>query len=294
MAPDGTMTSSALGNVANLPTDSDKTSYKGANAGKPVETPASLSRYLDQYSLWLERTCPSPHTRRIYLSRVKQFLRVISDPNLFPLSGLDIHEPNTWTVAINAYKLSVQQEVKPSTINAALNGIQNFVRFLKLGNAVRMQHVCLPYQLKTLTIADQQRFITALRQSENAKHRAIGMLLFSTGIKVGQLTALDLHDISLKEDRGTLFLKQDGNLEIALSQPVVQALREWLGERKQLAKNDRALFLNQRGKRLATSTIDPLIRKMGTQARLYVSPQVLRHTFLEKQSTIDAVSRNKQ
>ena len=57
------------------------------------------------------------------------------------------------------------------------------------------------------------------------------------------------------------------------------ALDIWLEQRKNLVAqpNEAALFLTKRGTRLATRTIDDVLRRLGQDAHLDLSAHTLRH-----------------
>ena len=70
--------------------------------------------------------------------------------------------------------------------------------------------------------------------------------------------------------------------EVPLNTEVRKALDAWLEQRKQRVsqRNESALFLTKRGSRLATRTIDDVVRRLGQDAHLSLSAHILRHTCL--------------
>ena len=62
------------------------------------------------------------------------------------------------------------------------------------------------------------------------------------------------------------------------------ALDAWLEERKQRVsqRNESALFLTKQGTRLATRSIDDVVRRLGQEANLSLSAHILRHTCLTR------------
>jgi len=61
--------------------------------------------------------------------------------------------------------------------------------------------------------------------------------------------------------------------EVPLNAEVRTAVDTWLEQRKQLVaqRNESALFLTRRGTRLATRTIDDVLRRLGQDANLSLS-----------------------
>jgi integrase/recombinase XerC len=70
--------------------------------------------------------------------------------------------------------------------------------------------------------------------------------------------------------------------EVPLNAEVRAAVDTWLEQRKKVTaqQDEMALFLTKRGTRLATRTIDDVLRRLGKDAHLDLSAHVLRHTCL--------------
>ena len=120
------------------------------------------------------------------------------------------------------------------------------------------------------------------------RDRAILELLYATGIRVAELSGLDLNSLNLDDDTVKIMGKGSKERVLPLSRPVKIALKEYLKVRKQIPykKNyssisEKALFLNCFGKRLTTRGIRIIINKNMQTACLNkkISPHVLRHTF---------------
>jgi integrase/recombinase XerD len=116
------------------------------------------------------------------------------------------------------------------------------------------------------------------------RDRAILESLYGAGLRVSELTALDVDDVDL--DEGSVRVVGKGNKErvVPLGRFAVQALSAYLTRsRPSLAgpRSRAALFLNVRGGRLtrqgATLVLARAARQAGVAAR--VSPHVLRHSF---------------
>jgi site-specific recombinase XerD len=76
--------------------------------------------------------------------------------------------------------------------------------------------------------------------------------------------------------------KGDTYREVPLNAEVREALKVWLKERNKRFSltSDTAFFLNPKGKRLSTRSIDLIIRRIGADAKLELSAHILRHTCL--------------
>ena len=112
---------------------------------------------------------------------------------------------------------------------------------------------------------------------------AVVELLYATGLRVGELVALDIDD--LNQERRTLTVVGKGNKErtVPYGQPAAAASRAWLdlGRPKlATAQSGPALFLGQRGNRLdqrqVRSVVERLFHGLGDTSA--TSPHALRHS----------------
>jgi integrase/recombinase XerC len=113
------------------------------------------------------------------------------------------------------------------------------------------------------------------------RDRAILETLYSAGVRVGELTGLNLDDIDL--DSGLLTVRGKGKKErLALLGPQsLRALKDWLEVRGGIAGRVSAVFLNKHGTRLTSRSVGRLLAKHLTAAGLdpRTSPHSLRHSF---------------
>jgi len=118
-----------------------------------------------------------------------------------------------------------------------------------------------------------------------SRDRAILETLYSSGVRVGELVALDLRDVDLIGE--VIKAKGKGKKErlLPIGRPSADAISEYLAVRRAtpdfVAVDADALFLNRRGRRLTDRSVarllDKYIRIAGLQAG--VSPHTLRHSF---------------
>jgi integrase/recombinase XerC len=116
------------------------------------------------------------------------------------------------------------------------------------------------------------------------RDRAILELLYAAGIRVSELTGLDLNNVDLGRGRIRVMGKGGKEREALLGQPAVEAIRSYLtwarGEIAPEGSED-ALFFNRRGKRIGPRDVRSLVekyRKMVLPGHR-ASPHTLRHSF---------------
>ena len=115
-----------------------------------------------------------------------------------------------------------------------------------------------------------------------ARDRAMLELLYSSGLRLSELTGLNLGDVDVAD--GTVTVTGKGSKEriVPVGKFALQALRTWLKERPALADVDeRAIFVSQRGNRISPRSVQARVehwaRRQGIDTRVY--PHLFRHSF---------------
>lgn len=113
------------------------------------------------------------------------------------------------------------------------------------------------------------------------RNLALVDLLFATGLRVGEVSALDVEDFIVKES--VFRVKGKGGrdrLALVVDEETVRVLRQYLEARGQIRTRSPALFLNSSGNRLTTQGITNVIAQLREEAgiRRHVTPHMLRHT----------------
>jgi integrase/recombinase XerC len=117
------------------------------------------------------------------------------------------------------------------------------------------------------------------------RDQALFELMYSAGLRVGELVGLDLGDVDFK---GLTLLVRLGkgakDRRISFGEPAALALREWLAARPAFVgpkSPGEALFLGRRGGRLNDREVRRVMNKRLNGAGLSVqySPHSLRHSF---------------
>ena len=121
------------------------------------------------------------------------------------------------------------------------------------------------------------------------RDRAIFETLYSTGIRVGELTSLNIYDIDF--GGGTIKVKGKGNKEriVPIGDTALDVINKYSAVRITLFNNknigiieDRqALFLDKWGGRLTSRSVERIVRKhiVGIPKTLGITPHTFRHSF---------------
>jgi site-specific recombinase XerD len=109
---------------------------------------------------------------------------------------------------------------------------------------------------------------------------AVLELLYGSGVRVAELSALDVDDV--EAGRGRMLVRGKGGKHrmVPLSDPAVAALGAWLGSGRELLAHaespSAAVFLNRRGRRLSPRDVRRIVDR---RASAPTHPHALRHTF---------------
>jgi integrase/recombinase XerD len=144
---------------------------------------------------------------------------------------------------------------------------------------------------KALTEAEIERLLASVTGTDPVarRDRAILEVLYGTGARIGELSAMSLSDLDLDAGLVRLFGKGAKERIVPLGRYALVALVEWLGPQgRPLLEPERwnhrddadAVFLNQRGGRLQRAGAWTVVRKAGDAVGLgsRLTPHVLRHS----------------
>lgn len=241
-----------------------------------------MSRFApDDLSAWLDhlrQANKSENTVRAYLQRLLRFAEWFESTNgetLTPerVTPTDLRE-------YKAYLLTAQKR-KPATVNQALIAIANWLDFH--GQQVTMPSLVEEVRSapKWLDRQQQRALLRAVEREAVARDIALITLMLNTGLRISEVAALDIEDLTLCERSGSLIVRQGKGGKyrtVPLNSDARKALKDYLNGR-----TNGPVFLSQRGngtKRLTASGIRQVIDQYAYLAKLpELHPHALRHTF---------------
>jgi integrase/recombinase XerC len=121
-----------------------------------------------------------------------------------------------------------------------------------------------------------------------ARDQCITELLYGCGLRIGELTGLDVVAgsqasgwVDLQAGEAHVLGKGSKRRSVPVGSKALEALQAWLAARSAWAKDDAALFISQRGARLTPQHIRVRLKQRSLQAGLAtpVHPHMLRHSF---------------
>jgi len=142
---------------------------------------------------------------------------------------------------------------------------------------------------KLISVEDASRLVNSILDSRD---KCILVVLFKTGMRVGELTSLDVKDVDL--DKGEVTLKpkkKRTNRVLFLDNEAISVLQRWLAARKnRMGSEDQALFLSKIEKRITRRSVEEIIEKHAERLGMHnpgtdkleerFTPHCCRHWFV--------------
>ncbi len=115
------------------------------------------------------------------------------------------------------------------------------------------------------------------------RDRALFELAYSSGLRVSELTGIDLGAIDFNTGEARILGKGSKTRIVPVGEHAIAALRRWIDVRSALGKIDpHALFVGKSGRHLTTREVQRRIKRWATLAGLDdvdAHPHMLRHSF---------------
>jgi integrase/recombinase XerC len=263
----------------------------GTPAGR-YELPSALAVALDEYVRYLAITRNySTHTVRAYVGDVADLLAHVGRMRVRSIDEIGLPHLRSWLARQQSTGRSRATLARRATSArvflrwAATSGHAQADRGSALGRPKLPSH--LP---PVLAVAEAEGVVGyardaggALAEPLAARDAAILELLYATGMRVGELCALDVDDV--ERERRVVRVLGKGRKErtVPFGLPADDALGTWLRTgRPALAADGSgpALFLGARGRRIDQRTVRTLVHRAaaGVDGAPDVSPHGLRHS----------------
>jgi integrase/recombinase XerC len=248
------------------------------------ELEAQIGRYVKE----LELRGVSEHTVRAYAADLARFLEYLSPPECGPPEpqAIDVPTLREWLVGLYDQKLATV------TIRRKLAAVRGLFAFLRREGVVKAnvgRLVSTPKAPKSVPEVMTAGQANALVEGVGAggperpfpvRDRAIFELLYGCGVRVSELSGIDLGDI----DRAERWLRVRGKGRKERQVPVpgkaAEALERYLAERP-VVRDQPALFLNHREGRLTARGIRGIVKSYATllSGDASIHPHSFRHAY---------------
>ncbi len=224
----------------------------------------------------------SVHTIRAYMNDLTEFEDFLID------ASTEIEKVNS--KIINLYSLNLYTKNSKSTVSRKLTTLRSFFNFMvRKGNLKQNPANLIPLPKKEkelpvfLSVDEVFKLIDSIDQEGILPLRdlAIIELLYSSGIRVSELTNIKVLDIDHRENFVKVSGKGNKERVVPFGSNAREVILQYLRRRIELKPKDDFLFLNNRGSGLTTRSIERIVKKYGLLSGISkkISPHALRHTF---------------
>lgn len=226
----------------------------------------------------------SKHTLSGYQRDLKQFTTWLAQNKCDDILKADNLHIRNWVAGLH------RQGIGSHTLQRKLSSLRSFYNFLIRKRLLKNNPALdirapkaakkLPDTLDTDTLTQLLNIpadsVLAIRD------RAMMELFYSSGLRLSELTSLNIDSIDLSEK--TLRVIGKGNKErlLPIGSKAIDALNLWLPKRKDSIKIDEeALFISTRGKRISTRSVQQRLNYWRNKQGLeqHIHPHKLRHSF---------------
>jgi len=227
----------------------------------------------------------SAHTQMAYVGDVRQFFATQEGVSTIArLKEIDISTVRLYLASI------YQREMSKSTVVRKIAALRSFFSFLQRKGIIEMnpvENIQGPRLEKNvpsfLTVDEMFALLNADfgREETGLRDKAILELLYTSGIRLRELTGLNMEDIDFTE--GVMKVRGKGKKErlVPIGKPAMDALKAYLEESGKIEETgEKPLFVGLNGKRINPRTVEKIVDKYARLCGVKkISPHVFRHSF---------------
>ncbi len=226
----------------------------------------------------------SAHTRDAYARDLQAFLDHLAAEAIGRWEDVDVHCVRRYVAAAHRRGLGGRSIARRLSALRAL--FRDLVRRGRAADnpAADVRAPKSPRRLPRALDVDQVATLVEQRGEGplGVRDRAMWELLYSSGLRVSELTALDLGDLDRGAREARVLGKGRKQRIVPVGRHALAALEAWLAVRGELARDGtRALFVARHGGRMSTRSVQQRLvawaRRHGIDT--HVHPHVLRHSF---------------
>ncbi len=242
----------------------------------------------------------SAHTRRAYEHDLTEFAACLvriaaGDDAVQDASGRNpITLDRVDELAVRRYLACLHEINSKATVARKLSAVRSFFNFLVKHRILEKnpaRAVATPRHKRPLpvflSVDDVFRLLDQIPAKSwlELRNKAMFETLYSTGIRVSELTGLDVEDI--EPEAGLIKVRGKGNKQrlVPIGAKALKAVEQYQQALDAVDKIRRrssdALFVNNRFKRISARSVARILRKLATEIGLPVpvSPHAFRHSF---------------
>ncbi len=251
----------------------------------------TLEDCIEEFLLYLDSVRGlSPNTIKAYSLDLEHFKTMLGENGIPGDSELNVINAEDIRACIGTLS---KNSCAASSINRFLSSVKTLfaycrkIDYIQRNPTFEIKSVKIPKRLpRFMTSSEVDELCSQPKKNEllwAVRDCAILEMLYSSGCRVSELASLLISDLEADFSSAVVTGKGKKDRRVYFEKDAREALKKYLSDRAKRFPDDeeKALFVNQRGKALSTRGISYILtRYSGSEGtKIHVSPHAFRHTF---------------
>ena len=224
----------------------------------------------------------SENTAKAYQRDLNKFSKFLESIAIESLENISEEKCSAWIADL------FQNDVSARSIQRQISSAKGFFSYMKKIGLVQSSPFELinspksPNHLPNILSPEEvsQLLNFKPKNSQDKRDFAIIELIYSSGLRVSEAVNSNLSDFEDNNNFLRVIGKGSKTRLVPVGRFAQNAIKEWICERKKILTSDDALFVNLRGSRISTRSVQERIKNIALKQGLPpVNPHMLRHSF---------------
>ena len=224
----------------------------------------------------------SENTAKAYQRDLNKFSKFLESIAIESLESISEEKCSAWIADL------FQNNVSARSIQRHISSAKGFFSYMKKIGLVQSSPFELinspksPNHLPNILSPEEvsQLLNFKPKNSQDKRDFAIIELIYSSGLRVSEAVNSNLSDFEDNNNFLRVIGKGSKTRLVPVGRFAQNAIKEWISERKKILTSDDALFVNLRGSRISTRSVQERIKNIALKQGLPpVNPHMLRHSF---------------
>lgn len=224
----------------------------------------------------------SENTAKAYQRDLNKFSKFLESIAIESLENISEEKCSAWIADL------FQNDVSARSIQRHISSVKGFFSYMKKIGLVQSSPFELinspksPNHLPNILSPEEvsQLLNFKPKNSQDKRDFAIIELIYSSGLRVSEAVNSNLSDFEDNNNFLRVIGKGSKTRLVPVGRFAQNAIKEWIYERKKILTSDDALFVNLRGSRISTRSVQERIKNIALKQGLPpVNPHMLRHSF---------------
>ena len=224
----------------------------------------------------------SENTAKAYQRDLNKFSKFLESIAIESLESISEEKCSAWIADL------FQNDVSARSIQRHISSAKGFFSYMKKIGLVQSSPFELinspksPNHLPNILSPEEvsQLLNFKPKNSQDKRDFAIIELIYSSGLRVSEAVNSNLSDFEDNNNFLRVIGKGSKTRLVPVGRFAQNAIKEWISARKKILTSDDSLFVNLRGSRISTRSVQERIKNIALKQGLPpVNPHMLRHSF---------------